>query len=105
MSPVDFTLERDVKAECTALWKAIGGHVYDTSSHKMSPIRPAGFPDLVILLPRGLGMATQEVKRPKGKSSDGQIQYAAWANDAEAFHVVGGVEQLRAVLELRGLLV
>ena len=49
-------------------------------------------------------MATQEVKRPKGKSSDGQIQYAAWANDAEAFHVVGGVEQLRAALELKGFL-
>ena len=97
-------LERDVKADCIALWEAAGCKVWDTSSRRESPIRPAGFADLVVFMPRGGGVVFHEVKRPKGKQSDGQILFQATCLASNVVCIVGGLDEARAALTLAGIL-
>ncbi len=100
-----FYTERDIQADVIALYETVGGYVSVTSVGKRSVIRPAGFPDLVVLLPRGKGTLYHEVKTVGGRQSEGQVLFAARARDAGEPYVLGGVSEAREALEGLGLLV
>lgn len=101
--PESLLKEIDHQKAGIALAEACGCFCLRTNSPKVTYATP-GTPDVFLFLPRGKGILLWECKGPKGKSSDAQIRVAAAAAVSGIPHVTGGVEELRAALELAGLL-
>ena len=96
-------LERDVQREGMLLLQSLGAFCLRTNQHRQSRVSP-GLPDVIALLPRRKGVLFWEAKGPKGKQSDAQILVEARCAQAGVGYVCGGLQELRAALELAGLL-
>lgn len=95
--------ESQVQARVTDLFRSVGAFVYSTSQNRPSRVA-VGLPDLIVLLPRGLGVVFFETKAPKGKQSDSQVLFEARCAQSGTPYVCGGLEEARAALELAGLI-
>lgn len=98
--------ESSVQASVVALLKSVGVHVYQCSAYRAGGAHiEAGVPDLICLLPRGLGMFWFEVKAsPKSKQRDSQVLFQKRCEESGVRYYLGGLDEARAALQIAGIL-
>ena len=89
--------EKEVQAECKAIYKAVGCIVYNTSQPRKAKHLTRGIPDLWIFCPaRGAGW-WHEVK-DKAKMRPEQLTFQQYCGECNVGHVAGGVKEAKAHL-------
>lgn len=101
-------LERDTQKAIVKLFEAVGCIVYRTSQGyrrdsggtRMTP----GIPDLWVICPRRQVAWWFEVKRPSGKRTQAQVQFAVLCAATHTRYAWGGVNEAKNFLSGLGLL-
>lgn len=98
--------EREIQSVVAELYRSVGAAVYSTSVYRPGGAKTlqGGIPDLIVLLPRRLGVLFHETKTAHGKQSDAQVIFESRCQQAGVAYVCGGVAEAQSALELAGLL-
>lgn len=94
--------EKSEQRRITALLKALGFTIYDTSQFFRAAITP-GVPDLIAF--GYTEMVFVECKAPKGKLSAAQLLFRAHCTRTGAPYLFGDYDNVRGMLKARGYIV
>ena len=110
-------LEKTIQAQVVRLLRGCGADVYVVGTVRrrgdyQGTMQSAGLPDLLAFVPAGPGrhdrtLVAIEVKRPGGdplkKLRPEQREFRAQCGRADVPHICGGVDEVLAFLQTRGL--
>lgn len=106
--------EKAIQASIVRLLRQVGCAVYVLGTHRprgdyQGTCQTAGLPDLLVFLPRALGLLFVEVKAPKGRLRPEQAQFresclALTVQRQPVHHVTGGLDAVIDWLIVFGLL-
>lgn len=95
--------ESEIQRQVVRLYESMGCRVWPTSQYRVVKWARPGMADLVVFLPRRLGVLMHEVKAPDGRIRDGQREFRAACEMSGCGYCIGGVDEAIAALQAVGL--